>query len=327
MASISNLIKTREAVANGTRIVDNFPSPTFITADSNLLEGSIYTYNSGCSTINFCWEAPANGTAIIEVWGSSGSAAGINCCGIGVPGNPGAYAKKTVELVSGSYICGNVARSPNPPNCDGSTRCATSISICNNGIECSCMCAQGGKVGPAICEAGTGAALTCFQSARSLCVTDEGAGCGVVCNYSTAADLAIAYGGDTNIDGAFSCLRLNTCSGTAFASHCNFVALSGGIVSSKPTVIKSLFDSSCGSGSSYQGFFSALGQTGQWMTANNTLDYTWADDALCVCYANISSMRYLQAGVPAPGASACSSVDDNGFSGGPGLVKIRFINN
>lgn len=91
MASLSSLIQTKSAIAQ--------------ISEENLDKGQVFVFAHGTYTQNFrcqfCWIAPSNGTATIEIWGAGGSASRMCCCGIGIPGNPGAYAKKTVAITSG----------------------------------------------------------------------------------------------------------------------------------------------------------------------------------------------------------------------------------
>lgn len=79
--------------------------------EDNIEKGRIWVYQEGneystkfCNC--FCWQAPACGKVIMEVWGASGSGARQCCCAMNVPGNPGAYVKKCICVVPGNYICG-----------------------------------------------------------------------------------------------------------------------------------------------------------------------------------------------------------------------------
>jgi len=73
--------------------------------ETNLETGTIYhfgegtVYEAGYSSqygTNMCWKAPDYGCAIIEAWGAGGSGARIACCGFALPGNAGAYSKKSI---------------------------------------------------------------------------------------------------------------------------------------------------------------------------------------------------------------------------------------
>ena len=72
--------------------------------ESNLETGTIFMYTEGTvvppyatnAGNGFCWKAPTYGCAVIEAWGAGGSAGKVACCGYGLPGNSGAYAKKSI---------------------------------------------------------------------------------------------------------------------------------------------------------------------------------------------------------------------------------------
>lgn len=328
MSSLSNLLKTKQTLSDGSTIIDNFDS-NYLTVDTNLLEGSVYSFNSFGSQESFCWQAPSAGKAIIEVWGASGSTPAIRCCGIGVPGNPGAYVKKTVELNSGSWISGDVGCSIGNSNvCCIVDSYASCVTICNSGAECVCLYAGGGKGGRAVCDPQSGSTYCCFLSNCGLSGTNCGTGCGIVCNYCSSSSIARACGGDINCDGGISCLHLGNCKSGCVTSHCNFVSLSHGLVSNKPTVVKSQFHYDiCRTGAAHYGLISATSATGQWPTTNRTPDFCWASDNLCTCYVSTSCTQYLPTGVPGAGPVTCGGIYDYGFRGGPGLVKIRFISN
>ena len=55
-------------------------------------EGNMYT--SFCNCV--CWRPPGVGCVVIDVWGASGSGAKMCCCGSGIPGNPGSFARKCI---------------------------------------------------------------------------------------------------------------------------------------------------------------------------------------------------------------------------------------
>ena len=79
MATLKSLIRSKDQALYGD--------------EENLERGEIYSYTPGTDYNNFCqgvcWVAPANGTAVIEIWGAGGSGAKMCCCGFGLPGNPG----------------------------------------------------------------------------------------------------------------------------------------------------------------------------------------------------------------------------------------------
>jgi hypothetical protein len=72
--------------------------------ETNLETGTIFMYSEGTTYSpyasnqgsGFCWKPPTYGCAIIEAWGAGGSAGKVACCGYGLPGNSGAYSKKSI---------------------------------------------------------------------------------------------------------------------------------------------------------------------------------------------------------------------------------------
>ena len=102
MASLTTLLQTKYDFSVGN--------------ETNLEKGRIYQYYPVTSRgTNFrchvCFIAPSAGTAEIEVWGAGGSGAKMCCCGGGIPGNPGAYSKKTITMIEGCYICAIIGQS------------------------------------------------------------------------------------------------------------------------------------------------------------------------------------------------------------------------
>ena len=110
MASLKSLLGTKQ---------DAFVS----VAESNLEKGQIFVYHDGANYsriwCGFCFHPDTSGTAVVEAWGPGGSGAEMCCCGFGLPGNSGAYVKKTVVMSPGDYICGCLGQS-----------CGNSDSLC-----------------------------------------------------------------------------------------------------------------------------------------------------------------------------------------------------
>ena len=184
--------------------------------EENLERGEVYSFTPGTDYNNFCqglcWCAPANGTAVIEIWGAGGSGAEMCCCGFGLPGNPGAYAKKTIQMNEGCYICGFVGKA-----CGNATDlcfrgCSQATCLCwrGNGGQAGCMCAQGGRGGTSICST-TPSGYCCFR-ANGFCVTrTTGDNCGIACNYRDSDWHACGYGGDINCCGQVGCSHFFGC--------------------------------------------------------------------------------------------------------------------
>ena len=93
-------------MASLKEIVGN-KSKDFVGQEANIEEGQIYVFQqnrqatsglrcTGKSTCQYCWLSPGTGKIQIEIWGAGGSAGRQWCCGMGLPGNPGAYARKTL---------------------------------------------------------------------------------------------------------------------------------------------------------------------------------------------------------------------------------------
>ena len=141
-------------------------------SEQNIEEGRIYsftegnTYTKACKC--WCWCPTTNGCTTIEAWGAGGSGAKMCCCGGGLPGNSGAYVRKTICQNSGNYIYG----------CTGFA-CGNSDSLCFRGcseptmlcwFSCAtngCICSQGGRGGISFCS--TSPSLYCCFYANGFC--------------------------------------------------------------------------------------------------------------------------------------------------------------
>ena len=154
--------------------------------EDNLETGYIYSWTPGTNWTNFCngvcWTAKANGTAIIEIWGAGGSGARMCCCGDGLPGNAGAYVKKTITVETGDTLTGSTGMACQAhPLCHSG--CSDPTGVCwvtaNNGN--GCLCARGGYGGKTMCT--TGPSLYCCFRAQGFCtVRCNNDNCGMVCN-------------------------------------------------------------------------------------------------------------------------------------------------
>ena len=94
--------------------------------EEHLERGRIHVFTPGNNYTNYsiCWRAPAKGTAVVEIWGAGGSGAKMCCCGGGLPGNAGAYSKRTIQVNTNCFICGSVGFS-----------CGNSDSLCFRGCS------------------------------------------------------------------------------------------------------------------------------------------------------------------------------------------------
>lgn len=128
-----------------------------------LLEKGV-VYNFHAHTWDYgptvCWRPPAEGTAIVEIWGAGGSSSCWNCCGGTLGPKPGAYVKKHIKYTGtdyqGSYICAELGASC----CHGACYAACSSAACiriqykccaESDSCCSCICVEGGYGGMWYC--------------------------------------------------------------------------------------------------------------------------------------------------------------------------------
>lgn len=247
MASLSNIIAQRTIISDK------------IFEETNLIHGDYHLFlapGTQCKTSNWLnrtWTSPDTaGTAIIEVWGASGSAPCVRCCGYGLPGNPGAYAKKTINF-SGGALTLNMTLGA---SCNDST--ATTFKG-TSGNSCVCwsivgglngtICAGGGRGGTGWCS-NAGSNIYCCAIASGFCYTnisDLGDpyytvcgisdGCGMICNIKTDAEIAVAIGGDINKPGGFSCTLFQHCNPCCRCHIVNFVKSSPGRFSCEGVIL------------------------------------------------------------------------------------------
>lgn len=302
--------------------------------EENLERGEIYVFTPGTDYETFqqgvCWTAPADGTAVIEIWGAGGSGAKMCCCGFGLPGNPGAYAKKTIKMRSGCFLCGFVGKSCGNSNDLCFRGCSQATCLCwrGNDGQGGCMCAQGGRGGTAICST-TPSAYCCFR-ANGFCATGPfNANCGIICNYRSGDWIACAYGGDVNIGCNFSCVSYFGCLPSCpclFHFHLGVppgqFAKCGGVVSFTAEN-NSEYANWSGQGP-FQHIFAinALSRTPQ---NGQPWTYEWGAGRGCGCYDNEGCSRHAPIGHPGMGPFPCPNVRDHARSGGDGAIRIRFI--
>jgi len=326
VANLSSLVRRNDVFKNNIPISNNVgPNDT---ADVNLLEGTADVYSSSERCLCFCWQAPSAGRVIIEAWGASGSVPAMCCCGIGIPGNAGGYVKKEQTVGAGSYITGRPGCSVTTSSiCVGTRSCASQIIICDTATGSTCICAEGGIAGRALCDSQAGAMYTCFISAYGVCATaGAGAGCGIICNYTSVADVANGFGGDINEPGGFSCMEFNNCRGLC-TSNISHVTVSPGIVSASTSTVPIRPSDRCATGGHSIGLVHGIGRLGQWSPYSQPVEFCWAGEGLCMCSPIAGCKMFLPTGIPAAGPSVCGGIQDRGLRGGPGLVKIRFISN
>lgn len=336
MTTLSNLLKTR-LEGNINNKVSDYKSTAYENlTEENIEDGELYVYSlttSSPGTNCVCWIAPSSGTVVIEAWGPGGSTSKGGCCGTGIPGNPGAYVKKTTTVAAGDYICGNIGCSrPGTSLCCNSPGSATCIRIQSTDDGCMCLCAQGGNSGWWICGSGT-SSYCCFRSA-GFCGEFLSGSCGVICN--TKCGQAQAYGGDQNHDGGYSSVFFYCCSNNynPSCSQCYGIPYSPGLISTnggtlyfRGTNCYTVYNQAVNSSP----YYSAIRNV-----SNQDLGYVenyrcWAYREQVCC--NSSSQYQVSAPASLPAIStatccACSTYDRYcgwSYRGGHGMLKIKFI--
>jgi len=334
----TNMATLRTLVENKINQID--------TDEIGLEKGQVFTYsntsNNGMQftpSNYFCWVAPGTGRVIIDVWGAGGSSAGIRCCGVGLPGNPGAWARKCICVVAGCTICGIAGISCGNPETFCFKGCSDPTQVCWTGINQytgastnGCICAQGGRGGTAYCAPGSAAVLCCFQSG-GFCFTNYSNGtCGIVCNYGTAtgaAGCAQAWGGDINKFGGFSCATFWTCYSNCPCSTQAHVAIPPGLFACDGAVVTHGFETDSdfsqwnGSGfHQFQFMVNALSRTPHRGIPRTSC---WSSDKSCGCYQFQACQVMMPTGTGGTMPTPCGDHCNFGWRGGYGLVRINYI--
>jgi len=302
--------------------------------EDNLETGYIYSWTPGTNWTNFCngvcWTAKANGTAIIEIWGAGGSGARMCCCGDGLPGNAGAYVKKTITVETGDTLTGSTGMACQAhPLCHSG--CSDPTGVCwvtaNNGN--GCLCARGGYGGKTMCT--TGSSLYCCFRAQGFCtVRCNNDNCGMVCNWCDGAWPAEGYGGDVNCCGQLSCSSFFGCCPHCKCRFQQHVATPAGLFAENGALITFQKESDSTPMSQWSGnqlfqFYAALNLATKSPYQGNPLSYCWRSDRSCGCYPSQGYANYLPVGTGGIGPNPCPEVRDHGIRGGFGGVRIKFI--
>ena len=319
------------------------------TAYQSMLEkGLIYFFTPGRQGTDnfvnearcFCWNSPGCGTAVIEIWGAAGSGALMCCCGTGLPGNPGAYSRKTIEVFSGSFVCGCTGMSCGNSSTLNFRGCSEGTGICWSTCSGSagCMCTMGGRGGISCCMDG-GRPFCCYLS-MGLCASRPNIGitmsdaCGIVCNYcnnggSPPEWIALAYGGDVNCCGGFSCMTFYCCFPSRPCSWNYHVRTSAGIISEDGVVLTfqgeedTHYSNSSGGGHGQLQY--TLNAAARSPSAGHPMTSCWNGSRACGCYEQHGCQNLLPYGVPGTPPSPCSGVRDHAIRGGHGAVRIQYI--
>ena len=302
--------------------------------EDNLETGYIYSWTPGTNWTNFCngvcWTAKANGTAIIEIWGAGGSGARMCCCGDGLPGNAGAYVKKTITVETGDTMTGCTGMPCYAhPLCHSGCSNATGVCWVTASNGNGCMCARGGYGGKTMCT--TGSSLYCCFRAQGFCtVRCNNDNCGMVCNWCDGAWPAEGYGGDVNCCGQLSCSSFFGCCPHCKCRFQQHVATPAGLFAENGALITFQKESdgtpmSQWSGNQLFQFYAALNLATKSPYQGNPLSYCWRSDRSCGCYPSQGYANYLPVGTGGIGPNPCPEVRDHGIRGGFGGVRIKFI--
>jgi len=327
MANLSNILKTK-----GQQLVAE--------RGTGIEKGKIFVFTPGnqnlASDDAFCWQAPGAGTVVVEAWGASGSGARMCCCGAGIPGNPGAYSKKTLTVSEGSFVCGSIGLSC----CDlGNGEadlcfrgCSQPTEICYSATETGCICAMGGRGGFSLCttDNGTSSPYCCFVECGYSHTVFDNSKCGLICNYDESEDwIAYAYGGDINCKGGFSCTSFYCQCGTRPCAYTQHIATSPGIYSLDGAVVSFSADQDNGMHDWSGGFLPQLQYAVNAISRRpnqGTHFYScWAVTSACGCYDFHGRTPYVPYGIPGTPPSPCSGMRDHAAMGGHGAVRIKFI--
>lgn len=311
---------------------------TYSVGELNLEQGEIYSFVSGNQNNNFavdwCWQSQGRlGTAVLEIWGAGGSSSRQCCCAAGLPGNSGAYSKKTFDVDGSSYITGVSGRA-----CINSSElccrgCSEPTSICCyvGASENGCMCAEGGIAGMSYCTCTI--SPYCRFLCEGYCTTRlSNDNCGLVCNHYDGYWVANAYGGDTNCDGRISCMSFLGCYGNCNCCHHQHVAGPAGMFSNKGVILTFTHDSDNAAygGQSGQGsiqFQAAVRGVSRQPSGGWDLKRCWNGFTSCGCYEANGCYSFIPYGFGAPAPTMCSGMRDVGTAGGVGMTRIKFIEN
>lgn len=319
MANLSTLIQARTTAGS--------------EPETNLADGSIiwFTHNSTDGSAFPCyvqWNAPSTGRIIVEIWGAAGSAGRTCCCGAGMPGNPGAYAKRETTVSGGTCVCFCIGMPCSSPDNNMNCSNATMLCVSNNSTAAAfCMCAQGGAGGYAYCISGSSMAC-CFVSGQSLCNTLS-SGCGWVCNTCSGRHNAQAYGGTINCPGGYSKKYFGHCNPCCVNCYYDLVKTSAGVFGTEPSELRVQHDwckMCCGAGEVVP-MINAVAAASKQPQQGGHLQGSWFSTTYCGCYETHMCQTMYQVGVPAPSTAMRDNARAQGSKGGAGAVKINFIPN
>jgi hypothetical protein len=324
---------------NLSTLLSNRVAPTRGTEELRL--GSIFYFSQAATGVqicanylcNYCWKSPGTGCAVIELWGPGGNTGHMCCCSGGsLPGNAGAYSRRTVPVTASSYVCGWVGCTTNPQSAPCWVGCSPCSVACLFNISASncLMVSQGGAGGYTYCSTST-APFCCFAG-NSFCNTLCCACCGIICNVggpnALSASGACACGGDLNVNGAISCIELLPGQCQYYPDGIRYThALPAGLFSTLQSCIRYTgAPDLSGSGSNYitSNRWAAMMQLSNLAGSNVSPIMCWAGVTDCTCYQNTSSIPSFPPGVPGTGIFVCGGAMAAPARGGHGAVKITF---
>jgi hypothetical protein len=302
----------------------------------NLEKGKIWTYGtSGMynTTCNCgCWCAPGSGSVTLEVWGAGGSGARMCCCGMGVPGNSGAYSKKQFNVTQGIITCGTAGRSCGNSDSLCFRGCSESTQVCWRSSDSGangCICSQGGRGGITFCT--TGASPYCCFAANGFCATKlDNENCGLICNKCSGSFEAEAYGGDLNKPGTVSCSLFAECyANNTACGYTYHIAMPPGVLSKESSMIT--FSPEVDSvnhnwsGAGIHQFQAALNAASRNPTNGGFHHSCWMGHRACGCYEMQGCQYHVPVGTGGPPPNQCPGVRDGAWRGGPGGFRIKYI--
>lgn len=338
MPSLRTLLEQKARRARG--------SDTEFAYQSMLEKGIIWFYTPG--TMNhqgavqcFCWNPPGCGTAIIEIWGASGSGGLMCCCGAGVPGNPGAYSRRSIQVFPGSFVCGFTGMSCGNVGALCFRGCSefSGVCWCTCTGSAGCLCAMGGRGGYSQCMDAANGPYCCLLQ-LGLCgniptgPVSFSPNCGTVCNYCNNGGnppdwIARAFGGEVNCCGGFSCITFYCCQPSRPCTWHYHIQTSAGIISENGAVLtfqgEQETHNSQNSGGGLHQLIHTLNAASRSPAQGAPMAACWVNSRACGCYETHGCMPYLPYGVPGTPASPCSNVRDHAARGGHGAVRIQYL--
>ncbi len=326
MGKLSDLLSTREITAQ----------------QENLPKGKIYsvTGQSGMyacirTEAQWCWNSPGCGIAVIEMWGASGTGSCNCCCSVGLPGNTGAYTKKTISVTPCSVIFGRPGVACNGPGSGFAFAGCSEASclvwekardLCGN--TNGCMCAQGGVSGRTCCFGSSWNSPFCCFMSIGFCGTLICNGCGIICNVQPGLFRACGYGGDINKCGLFSKMEFRGCQPMCTCLFLQQLPFAPGVFSEDGGYMSYHWANDHGAeqwaGSGMGGAGMMINYTSKQPTGGTPWSACWRGDRFCTCYEAHACINYMPYGVPGTAPTPCPDVRDSGRRGGAGAIRVTY---